>query len=72
MKIAISGKSGAGKTLLVAMLSKILAESGHFVTAIDTDFTNLPILNSSQQIMSVVKDICQVLLSASNKLPDTN
>ena len=37
MKIAISGKGGVGKTLLVAMLSKIFAESGYSVIAIDAD-----------------------------------
>jgi len=37
MKIAISGKGGVGKTLLSAMLSKIFAESGYSVIAIDAD-----------------------------------
>ncbi len=37
MKIAISGKGGVGKTLLVALLSKIFAESGYSVIAIDAD-----------------------------------
>jgi len=37
MKIAISGKGGVGKTLLAAMLSKIFAESGYSVIAIDAD-----------------------------------
>jgi CO dehydrogenase maturation factor len=37
MKIAISGKGGVGKTLLTAVLSKIFAESGHSVLAIDAD-----------------------------------
>ena len=37
MKIAISGKGGVGKTLLTAMLSKIFAESGYSVIAIDAD-----------------------------------
>ena len=37
MKIAISGKGGVGKTLLSAMLSKIFAEAGYSVTAIDAD-----------------------------------
>jgi CO dehydrogenase maturation factor len=37
MKIAISGKGGVGKTLLAAILSKIFAESGYSVLAIDAD-----------------------------------
>jgi CO dehydrogenase maturation factor len=37
MKIAISGKGGVGKTLLAALLSKIFAESGYSVLAIDAD-----------------------------------
>ncbi len=37
MKIAISGKGGVGKTLLAAMLSKMFAESGYSVIAIDAD-----------------------------------
>jgi len=37
MKIAISGKGGVGKTLLSSMLSKIFAESGYSVIAIDAD-----------------------------------
>ncbi|MFC1985522.1 AAA family ATPase [Chloroflexota bacterium] len=37
MKIAISGKGGVGKTLLAAMLSKIFAESGYSIIAIDAD-----------------------------------
>lgn len=37
MKIAISGKGGVGKTLLAAMLSKIFAEYGYSVIAIDAD-----------------------------------
>jgi CO dehydrogenase maturation factor len=37
MKIAISGKGGVGKTLLAAFLSKIFAESGFSVIAIDAD-----------------------------------
>ena len=37
MKIAISGKGGVGKTLLSALLSKIFAESGYSVLAIDAD-----------------------------------
>jgi len=37
MKIAISGKGGVGKTLLAALLSKISAESGFSVIAIDAD-----------------------------------
>ncbi len=37
MKIAISGKGGVGKTLLTALLSKIFAESGYSVLAIDAD-----------------------------------
>jgi CO dehydrogenase maturation factor len=37
MKIAISGKGGVGKTLLAALLSKIFAESGYSVMAIDAD-----------------------------------
>jgi len=37
MKLAISGKGGVGKTLLASMLSKIFAESGYSVIAIDAD-----------------------------------
>ena len=37
MKIAISGKGGVGKTLLASLLSKIFAESGYSVIAIDAD-----------------------------------
>jgi len=37
MKIAISGKGGVGKTLLASFLSKIFAESGYSVIAIDAD-----------------------------------
>jgi CO dehydrogenase maturation factor len=37
MKIAVSGKGGVGKTLLVSMLSKIFVESGYSVMAIDAD-----------------------------------
>jgi len=37
MKIAISGKGGVGKTLLVSLLSKIFAEAGYSVIAIDAD-----------------------------------
>ncbi len=37
MKIAISGKGGVGKTLLSALLSRIFAESGYSVIAIDAD-----------------------------------
>lgn len=37
MKIAISGKGGVGKTLLASLLSKVFAESGYSVIAIDAD-----------------------------------
>ena len=37
MKIAISGKGGVGKTLLAALLSRIFAESGYSILAIDAD-----------------------------------
>jgi len=37
MKIAISGKGGVGKTLLASLLSRIFAESGYSVIAIDAD-----------------------------------
>lgn len=37
MKIAISGKGGVGKTLLAALLTRIFAESGYSVLAIDAD-----------------------------------
>jgi len=37
MKIAISGKGGVGKTLLAALLSRVFAESGYSVLAIDAD-----------------------------------
>ena len=37
MKIAISGKGGAGKTMLASYLSTVFAESGSSVLAIDAD-----------------------------------
>jgi len=37
MKIAVSGKGGVGKTLLVAFLSTTFAKSGYSVLAIDAD-----------------------------------
>jgi CO dehydrogenase maturation factor len=37
MKIAISGKGGVGKTLLASLLTKVFAESGYSVIAIDAD-----------------------------------
>jgi CO dehydrogenase maturation factor len=37
MKIAISGKGGVGKTLLASLLSRIFAEAGYAVLAIDAD-----------------------------------
>ncbi len=37
MKIAISGKGGVGKTLLASLLSKVFAEDGYSVLAIDAD-----------------------------------
>ncbi|MFC1932133.1 AAA family ATPase [Chloroflexota bacterium] len=37
MKIAITGKGGVGKTLLSSLLSKMFAESGYSVIAIDAD-----------------------------------
>lgn len=37
MKIAISGKGGVGKTLLASLLSRIFAEAGYSVIAIDAD-----------------------------------
>jgi CO dehydrogenase maturation factor len=37
MKIAISGKGGVGKTMLVSLLSTILRQSGYSVLAIDAD-----------------------------------
>ncbi|MEE9400137.1 MAG: carbon monoxide dehydrogenase accessory protein CooC [Dehalococcoidales bacterium] len=37
MKIAVSGKGGVGKTLLASLLSKVFAESGYSVIAIDAD-----------------------------------
>lgn len=37
MKIAISGKGGVGKTLLASFLSRVFAESGYSVLAIDAD-----------------------------------
>jgi len=37
MKIAISGKGGVGKTTLVSLLSKVFAEAGYSVLAIDAD-----------------------------------
>ncbi len=40
MKIAISGKGGVGKTLLASLLSKIFAESGYSVLAIDADINS--------------------------------
>jgi CO dehydrogenase maturation factor len=37
MKIAVSGKGGVGKTMLVSLLSTVLARSGYSVLAIDAD-----------------------------------
>jgi len=37
MKIAVSGKGGVGKTMLVALLSTVLRDSGYSVLAIDAD-----------------------------------
>jgi len=37
MKIAISGKGGVGKTTLTSLLSKVFAEAGYSVLAIDAD-----------------------------------
>ena len=37
MKIAVSGKGGVGKTMLVSLLSTILSKSGYSVLAIDAD-----------------------------------
>jgi len=37
MKIAVSGKGGVGKTMLVSLLSTILRQSGYSVLAIDAD-----------------------------------
>lgn len=37
MKLAVTGKGGVGKTMLAALLSTILAESGYSVLAIDAD-----------------------------------
>jgi CO dehydrogenase maturation factor len=37
MKIAVSGKGGVGKTMLVSLLSSTLARSGYSVLAIDAD-----------------------------------
>ena len=37
MKIAISGKGGVGKTTLASLLSKVFAEEGYSVIAIDAD-----------------------------------
>ncbi len=64
MKIAISGKGGVGKTLLAALLSRIFAESGYSVIAIDADLANLPVLDASQQIITEVRNIYQALVSA--------
>lgn len=40
MKIAISGKGGAGKTTLAAWITRLLVKEGHHVLAIDADPTN--------------------------------
>jgi len=37
MKIAVSGKGGVGKTLLASLLSRMFADSGYSVIAIDAD-----------------------------------
>jgi CO dehydrogenase maturation factor len=37
MKIAVSGKGGAGKTTISGTLARALARSGHAVTAVDAD-----------------------------------
>ncbi len=37
MKIAIAGKGGSGKTTIAGLLTRLLAERGHRVWAIDAD-----------------------------------
>lgn len=37
MKLAVSGKGGVGKTTLVALLARLMAQDGHQVIAIDAD-----------------------------------
>ena len=64
MKIAISGKGGVGKTILASLLAKVFAESGYSILAIDADLANLPLLDSSQPIITQVRNIYQALLSS--------
>lgn len=37
MKLAVVGKGGAGKTVLVTLLARVLSERGHMVLAVDLD-----------------------------------
>ena len=37
MKIAVAGKGGVGKTFVSATLSRILAQNGYNVLAVDAD-----------------------------------
>ena len=37
MKIAVAGKGGSGKTTIAGTLSRLMAERGHHVVAIDDD-----------------------------------
>ena len=59
MKIAVSGKGGVGKTLLVAFLSTVFAKSGYSVLAIDADpNVNLAVtfgFPNSQKIIPISK-----------------
>jgi len=64
MKIAISGKGGVGKTILASLLAKVFAESGYSILAIDADLANLPLLDSSQPIITQVRNIYQALFSS--------
>ena len=61
MKLAISGKGGVGKTLLAALLTKMFADSGHSVFAIDTDLANRYALTSSPQMLAATHEIYQNL-----------
>ena len=49
MKIAVSGKGGVGKTTLTAALSKLFADEGRKVIAIDAD-KNTPLVELKEYV----------------------
>jgi len=72
MEIAISSKSGVGKTLLASLLFRVFADGGYSVTAIDAALANLPIFESRQQIITEVSNIYQALLSTTQAVSTIN